>query len=69
MNRSAGGDANLQGAKLGYDRPDTDSGYVRGWREIKSLQNANISGVNNAPPGFQRWAIDTMGAVEIPSTP
>jgi uncharacterized protein YjbI with pentapeptide repeats len=62
--------ADLRGALLGgapyYG--DTTTVYLQGWREINWFE-ANVSGVRNAPPGFRRWAIDTMGAVEIPPAP
>jgi hypothetical protein len=57
-------EANLVGAKLDdADLGDANlSGFV--WRGIRSIQNANIEGVKNAPPGFVEWAIQ-HGAVRI----
>lgn len=48
--------ANLQGVDLAG---------VRNWRKISSLELANIHGVENAPSGFEEWATDQMGAVQI----
>src|ERR1700690_593656 len=40
-------DADLRGANLANFQ----------WRKIRSIKNANIEGVKNAPPGFVEWAI------------
>jgi uncharacterized protein YjbI with pentapeptide repeats len=63
------GGTDLEGATLGGQSiagtivVDSEV-YIQNWRQIKSLEGANISGVLGAPPGFLRWALDTMGAVE-----
>ena len=49
--------ADLEGARLAF---------LRNWRSVASLAGANIAGVESAPPGFIAWAVDTMGAVELP---
>lgn len=36
------------------------------WRQIKSLQMANIAGIRNAPSGFVEWAVE-HGAVNQPN--
>jgi Pentapeptide repeats (8 copies) len=58
-------EANLAGAKL--DDVDLRGANLSGflWRDIRSLKNANIDGVKNAPSGFVEWAIH-QGAVRIP---
>ncbi len=38
---------------------------LRNWRSIASLHGANIYGIVDAPYGFVRWALDTMGAVAV----
>lgn len=50
--------ADLQGADLGG---------LRHWRSIASMRRTNLAAVRNAPPGFIRWAIDTLGAYAAPS--
>ena len=47
--------ANLEGASL--------SGLQR-WRTIKSIREANLRNVVDAPPGFRDWAL-THGAVDM----
>ena len=37
---------------------------IKNWRDIKSIENANIYEVKNPPDGFIDWAKD-HGAVEI----
>jgi Pentapeptide repeats (8 copies) len=65
LNGSDLSDANLAGAKL--DDADLRGANLNGflWREIRSIKDANIDGVKNAPPGFVEWAIQ-QGAVRIP---
>lgn len=61
--------ADLSGADLSsvvLDRADlreANLDHVRNWHAIKSLNKANILGVQNAPGGFVEWA-RTNGAVE-----
>jgi len=50
--------ASLRGSTLGG---------IKNWREIRSLVGANVYGITDAPDGFLKWAIDTMGAVQIQS--
>lgn len=59
------GYANLHAAILGkpHFTGSGDTAYVAGWRAIRNLDHANITGVQYPPPGFLRWAIDTMGAI------
>jgi hypothetical protein len=38
------------------------------WRDIKSIQGANIYGVRNPPEGFIRWALEN-GARSTPTGP
>jgi uncharacterized protein YjbI with pentapeptide repeats len=49
--------ANLFGANLAG---------IRSWHSIANLQQANILGIKNPPEGFREWAIEKMGAEEIP---
>ena len=48
----------LQGAKL----QGANLKNIRYWREIKSIEGANITDVKNAPDGFVEWALE-RGAV------
>lgn len=63
--------ANLSNADLrGVTLEATDLRFanldaVQNWRDIRSLQLANLYGVKNAPDGFVRWAVDSMDAVEV----
>jgi Pentapeptide repeats (8 copies) len=58
--------ADLSGATLSnVDLRNADLGAVN-WREIRSVKNANIYGVKNAPEGFASWAVQ-HGAVQIES--
>jgi uncharacterized protein YjbI with pentapeptide repeats len=58
----------LSGASLrAADLRGANLRNIRNWRDIYSLVAANIYGVQNAPDGFARWAVDTMMAVEIAS--
>ena len=55
-------DANLLGTNLMY----ADLTNVKHWREIKSIERANIYGVHNVPEGFTEWATaPKQGAVSI----
>jgi hypothetical protein len=65
--------ANLAGSDLGgtnlknADLRNTDiSGVI--WRNIKSIQGANIHGVRNPPEGFLPWAL-ANGAQSAPGGP
>jgi pentapeptide repeat protein len=64
--------ANLAGADLARvsleraDLSEVDLEHVRNWQAIKTIRNANIFGVRNAPEGFLTWA-RTMGAIEAKS--
>jgi len=54
--------ANLAGADLrGADLKNADLRNVNlagvAWKEIRSIENANIHGVRNAPDGFAAWAL------------
>jgi uncharacterized protein YjbI with pentapeptide repeats len=66
-----GGDlakARVGGADLSHaDLRNTNLDDVVGWREVASLQGANIFGVLNPPDGFRHWALDVMGAVSVNS--
>jgi Pentapeptide repeats (8 copies) len=56
-------DADLSGSKLtDADLSNAKLANVR-WRDIKSVKNANIYGVKNAPDGFVAWA-KQHGAVQ-----
>lgn len=70
-------DADLVGASMAgsdvaqasLERADlrrADLKDVRHWQAIKSLRQANILDVRNAPEGFAKWA-RTMGAIETNS--
>nr|VFK78032.1 MAG: Pentapeptide repeat-containing protein [Candidatus Kentron sp. SD] len=52
-------EANLSGARLGGIL-----GKIKNWREIASIEDANIHGVIDAPEGFRAWALKN-GAVEM----
>jgi hypothetical protein len=41
-----------------------DLAGIRDWHEIQGLRGANLVQVRHAPPGFMRWAVDSMGAVQ-----
>ena len=57
--------ADLKSASLARaDLRNTDLAGVRNWQTIKSMAQANVLGVRNAPDGFVSWA-KTNGAVEI----
>lgn len=67
--------ANLVGASLdgaflfsailtGADLSHAKLVNIKGWQEIKSIEDANIYGVRNPPDGFIEWAIE-HGAVRI----
>jgi hypothetical protein len=58
-------EANLADAKL--DDADLGDANLSGvvWSTIRSIKNANIEGVKNAPPKFVEWAIQ-QGAVRTP---
>jgi uncharacterized protein YjbI with pentapeptide repeats len=38
---------------------------IKNWHNIRSLRWSNVHAVIDPPPGFVRWAIDSMGAVAI----
>ena len=61
-------DANMEGANL--DNPDLSAADLMNfrWRNIRSVKNANIEGVKNAPPGFVEWALQA-GALRTPGEP
>ena len=69
-------DADLQGANLvdadleGTDLSKADLRYADlknvKWPKIADLKSANIFGVKNPPPDFNRWALE-KGAVAIES--
>ena len=56
------GDADLSGATVrgaDFSRADLRNANlqnIKDWREIKSIQLANIYGVRNPPEGFEAWA-------------
>jgi Pentapeptide repeats (8 copies) len=58
-------EANLVDAEL--DNADLGSANLSGivWSGIRSIKNANVEGVKNAPPRFVEWAIQ-HGAVRTP---
>jgi hypothetical protein len=63
--------ANLAGADLSgavLDRADLSNADIRDfrWRQIKSMQGANIAGLKNAPQGFLAWSL-AHGAVNQPT--
>ena len=63
--------ANLAGVDLSgasLDRADLSNADVRDvrWRQIKSMQGANIAGLKNAPQGFLAWALE-HGALNQPT--
>jgi hypothetical protein len=63
--------ANLAGVDLSgatLDRADLSNADVRDvrWRQIKSMQGANIAGLKNAPQGFLAWALE-HGALNEPT--
>lgn len=55
--------ADLEGAML--DDADLRNANVQSihWRQLKSIQRANIEGIRNAPEGFTEWALKN-GAVD-----
>jgi len=58
-------DANLSGA--GLWRANLSGAWlrdIRNWREIKSIKDANLLGIEDAPEGFRGWALEN-GAVEM----
>jgi len=70
-------DADLVGATLAgadvaqasFDRADlrgVNLDHIRNWQTIKTLQQANIFGIRNAPEAFATWA-RKMGAIETNS--
>jgi len=56
-------ETNLSGASL--EDSDLLNAELRGvkWENIKSIKNANIEGVRNAPKGFVEWALQS-GAIK-----
>ena len=55
----------LTGANLDWaNLTGADLTNIPNWRQIKSIEFANISGVKNAPNGFIEWATEN-GAVNI----
>lgn len=61
-------DANMEGVNL--DDADLSAANLMNfrWRIIRSVRNANIEGVKNAPPGFVEWALHA-GAFRTPAEP
>ncbi len=58
--------ADLSGARLdGSDLRSADLRDIQ-WQHIKSVKEANVAGVRNAPPGFVEWALKN-GAVDQPN--
>lgn len=56
--------ANCNCADFSFARLDgADLKDIQNWTEVKSIENANIYGVKNAPAGFIKWA-ETQGAVK-----
>ena len=55
-------DVSLERANL----RDTDLRNLKNWQQIKSIRQANIFGVRNAPEGFVSWA-RTRGVIETNS--
>lgn len=51
----------LQAADLRFSHLES----IKNWRDIRSLQLANLYGVSDAPDGFVKWAVDSMDAVKI----
>ena len=66
--------ADLTGADVGgavlddADLHGADLSGLKNWRQIATLQRAEISGVRNAPEGFVDWALK-HGAVDSGSNP
>ncbi|HMB94889.1 MAG TPA: pentapeptide repeat-containing protein [Tepidisphaeraceae bacterium] len=66
--------ADLSGADVGgavlddADLHGADLSGLKNWRQIATLQRAEISGVRNAPEGFVNWALK-HGAVDSGSNP
>jgi hypothetical protein len=60
--------ADLSGATL--DAADLGNADLTGiqWQNIKSIREANLAGVKNAPSGFMAWALRN-GAVQLQSNP
>jgi len=46
------------------DLRDADLNHLRNWQSIKSMTQANILGIRNAPSGFLEWARQ-KGAVQV----
>jgi hypothetical protein len=59
--------ADFGGADLRYALLGTPSGIWEQWRHVDNLMLANVYGVRGVPNAFVRWAVDTMGAVAVPS--
>lgn len=58
-------EANLSGANLsGANLWKSDLRAIKNWRDIKSIEKANISGVKNPPDRFIEWAMKN-GAVKM----
>ena len=56
-------EANVRAATMaGADLQSTIFRDVRSWREIKSLKDAKVHAIAQAPPEFMAWAAGTMGA-------
>ena len=64
------GDANISGANLsnanlsGANLRNAKLSDVKNWRKIKSMKNANIYQIRNAPEGFIKWA-EEQGAINL----
>lgn len=66
MRRSELAGQNLAGRSFyAVDLSYSDFSGVQGWRDIHSLELANLWGIRNPPMGFLYWAIHDMGAVCI----
>jgi hypothetical protein len=64
--------ASLENAKLGgadLSEADLRSANLKGmeWKQIRSIRGANIAGIQDAPDGFVKWALQN-GAVQSTSS-
>lgn len=58
-------DTRLGGSKLdGADLRGADMTGIQQWQAIRSIRQANVYGVRNAPAGFVAWAMQA-GAVDV----
>jgi hypothetical protein len=59
-------DSDLESANLAKaDLRNADFGKAK-WEKISDIKLANIYGIKNAPPGFEKWALEN-GAVSVES--